>query len=483
MRVDFNGRILVIGCGYVARCSLPLILKHIAIKPENITVIDFVDPPNCVVPLVEQGVNYVKMRITHDNLSATLSAYTGTGDMVIDLAWNIDACEIIQWCHDNDVRYINTSVEVWDPFENAAEKTPQERTLYHRHMNIRAMKNTWLKKGATAIIEHGANPGLVSHFTKKALIDIAKQIIDDGKDQARIEIFKDLLDKKDFPKLSQQLSVKVIHISERDLQISNDPKKKDEFVNTWSIEGLYEESIAPSELGWGTHELEMPENAYTFSSGPQNQICLAQAGMKTRVCSYVPCGEIIGFIIRHGEAFTLSNHLTVMENNKPVYRPTVHYVYCMSDAAIASMHELEMRNFNLQEKQRIMTDEIIDGADQLGVLLMGHPYQSWWCGSILDIHESREILPHQNATTMQVAAGVISAMIWAIKNPEEGLLVPDDLPYEEILSYAQPYLGTIVSQAYDWNPLKVRSLLFEKYNAFEQDIDQDPWQFKNFIIG
>lgn len=480
MRVDFNGKILVIGCGYVARCTLPLIAKHIGVPLSHITVIDFVDPPECVHDLLEQGVHFMKLRITPDNLTSTLATYVQKGDMVVDLAWNIDAIEIIQWCHDNGVRYINTSVEVWDPYAGAENKTPQERTLYHRHMNIRAMKNSWKEKGPTIIIEHGANPGMVSHFAKKALSDIAKKYIADGKDPN--QTISKLLDKKDFPRLAQALSIKVIHISERDLQIANDPKKKDEFVNTWSIEGLYEESIAPSELGWGTHETELPENAYTFDYGPQNQICLAQPGMKTRVCSYVPCGEIIGFIIRHGEAFTMSDYLTVFEDGKPVYRPTVHYAYCLSDAAIASMHELEMRNYKLQEKQRIMTDEITEGADELGVLLMGHDYSSWWCGSILDIHESRELVPHQNATTLQVAAGVISAMIYAIKNPELGLLVPDELPYEEIVSYAEPYLGQIVSQDYDWNPLQTRSYLFEKYNEFDQDIDIDPWKFKNFII-
>jgi homospermidine synthase len=50
-----------------------------------------------------------------------------------------------------------------------------------------------------------------------------------------------------------------------------------------------------------------------------------------------------------------------------------------------------------------MTDEIISGADILGALVMGHPYQSWWCGSDLDIEESRRLVPHKNATTMQVA--------------------------------------------------------------------------------
>ena len=86
-------------------------------------------------------------------------------------------------------------------------------------------------------------------------------------------------------------------------------------------------------------------------------------------------------VIRHGEAFTISDYLTVWEDNKLVYRPTVHYAYCPSDSAINSLHELEMRQFKLQDKIRIMTDEIISGHDELGVLLMGHDYKGWWVGS------------------------------------------------------------------------------------------------------
>ena len=45
-------------------------------------------------------------------------------------------------------------------------------------------------------------------------------------------------------------------------------------------------------------------------------------------------------IVRHGEAFTMSDKLTVWKGGRAVYRPTVHYAYCPCDAAIASLHEV-----------------------------------------------------------------------------------------------------------------------------------------------
>jgi homospermidine synthase len=185
-------------------------------------------------------------------------------------------------------------------------------------------------------------------------------------------------------------------------------------------------------------------------------------------------------VIRHGEAFTLSDHLTVWDGSKALYRPTVHYAYCPTDAAIASMRETEMRQWNLQSDQRIMNEEIISGEDRLGVLLMGHPFKSWWCGSLLSINEARKLAPGQSATTLQVAASVYAAVAWAMANPEAGLMVPDDLPWREVLPLIEPYLGTIWSDAVDWDPLATRFDPFKGWNHREYD-ESDPWQFTNFL--
>jgi homospermidine synthase len=485
VKVKFNGKILVIGCGGVAQCFLPLLAKHLDMPKSKITVMDFEDKRQSIQGVIKSGVKYAIDRITQKNMAAKLAKHAGSGDMIVDLAWNIDCCEILQWCHDNNVLYVNTSTEVWDPYTQAENTPPVERTLYHRHMKLRAMLKTWKKKGASAVLEHGANPGLVSHFVKEALADIARKIIKEKPKDSRVKELKKYLKDGNSPKLAQIAGVKVIHISERDTQIANVPKEVNEFVNTWSIEGFYEEGVAPAEMGWGTHERTLPAGAHVHSSGPGNQICLAQMGCKTKVRSWVPCGEIVGMVVRHGEAFTISDHLTVWEGERPVYRPTVHYAYCPSDAAILSIHELEMRQFDLQKKQRIMEDEIVSGRDELGVLLMGHDFKSWWTGSLLDIDETRRLVPHQNATTLQVAASLLAAVVWMIKYPSLGVRVPDELPYEDILAVAKPYLGKCISQPVDWDPTMNRTdlRLFEKFNDAKQPSTEDMWQFKSFQIA
>jgi homospermidine synthase len=481
--LNFPNKVLLVGFGAVARCTLPILVKHIGIDPKQITILDFEPNEAALKPWIDQGMTFVKDRVTPDNLGSLLGQYLSPGGLLIDLAWNIDCNEIVQWCHDHGVLYINTSVEVWDPYAGAPNKHPTERTLYWRHMRLRRMIAAWSEPGPTAVVEHGANPGLISHFTKYALLEIADRALAESKfSGSQPEKIAHHRKAGEFNHLAHQLAVKVIHCSERDTQITNQPKQVNEFVNTWSVEGFREEGTTTAELGWGTHEKELPPFAYEHSDGPKSQICLARMGINTFVASWVPPDHnIVGMIVRHGEAFTITEKLTVWEDGKAIYRPTAHYAYCPCDSAIVSLYELRGRDYDLQPRIRIMTDEIISGADILGALVMGHPFQSWWCGTDLDIDESRRLVPHQNATTMQVAISVVAASMWMIENPRRGLCVPDDLPHDYVLGISKPYLGKFVSVASDWTPLKHYVNPFSGYNRPQLDLS-DPWQFKNFLI-
>ena len=479
-------RVLVLGCGSVAQCVVPLLVRDLAIPPSSVTVVDFTDNRERITSALTLGVNFELDRVTPENLDAFLSARVSEGDLLLDLAWNIDNCAILQWCRDHGVRYLNTSVELWDPYDEMTTTPPLERTLYVRHMNLRRMKASWPdNKGATAVLEHGANPGLVSHFTKQALTEIAARMLVDRLAGPNTEALERALADQRFNELAMLTGTKVIHVAERDTQISAVPKRTNEFVNTWSVDGFYEEGVAPVEMGWGTHERQLPRNAFAHSGeGPCNQICIARPGMETWVRSWVPSGEIRGMVIRHGESFTLCEHLTVNDQHgDPVYRPTVHYAYHPSDAAINSVLELRMRGWEMQPEQRILNDEIISGRDELGVLLMGHPYGSWWTGSLLSIEEARAVVPHQSATTVQVGASVIAAVTWMIENPNEGVCVPDDLPWDSLLNVARPYLGTMHSAPSDWNPVSSRRDLFAQFSDEASHVDAaDPWQFANFLV-
>jgi homospermidine synthase len=489
--IPFGGRLLLLGCGSVSRCLQPLLLRHLDMDLTKLTVLDFDDRAVPDADLLQAGASLARHRITPDNLGATLAGQLGPGDLLVNLTWDIDTGDLVQWCHDHGVRYVDTSVELWDnTFADHASTAPAERTLYVRHMALRRRAAAaWGARGPTAVVEHGANPGLVSHWTKVALTDIATTMLAEPERlpvplnphrRARLET---ALAAGDFARLAMETGTKVIHISERDTQISHRPKEVGEFVNTWSIAGFYEEGTATAELGWGTHERRLPPGAHTHADGPRNQICLARPGMDTYVRSWVPLGgQIDGMVIRHGEAFTISDHLTIWDGDRPRYRPTVHYAYLPTDAAMASLHECRMTGYRLQDRQRIMADDIVSGADELGVLLLGHDLGGWWTGSQLDIKEARELVPHQNATTLQVAASVLGAIAWMLRNPDRGFCVPDDLDHAEVLEVAGPYLGPCPSMPTSWTPLAQRGYPFEQVNG-TRPADDDVWQFTSFLVG
>ena len=478
---EFKNKVLIIGYGSVSNCTIPILFKHIKIPYSNITIIDFADKRKALKKWTDKGIRYYQERITPLNIAKELSKYVSPGGLIIDLAWNIGCTDILNWCHDNKVLYVNTSVEEWDPYADIHNKTPLQKSLYYRQMQIRTMTAKW-NHSNTAILDHGANPGLISHFAKKGIVDIAEKYLRDKAVPRNVKTnIERYLHERKYNYLAMEAGIKVIHCSERDTQITNRPKEVDEFVGTWSIEGLREEGISPAEMGWGTHETDLPPHAYVPRYGPKNQIFLPQMGMNTWVRSWIPHQEIVGMVIRHGEAFGISDCLTVRKNGSVVYRPTVNYAYMPCHETLSSLHELRCRSYELQPKQRIMSDEVTTGDDILGALIMGHKYNSWWTGSILSIDEARRLIPHKNATTMQVAIGVVSAAMWMIENPNKGVLIPDDLPYDHILSIAKPYLGKFVSQASDWTPVKNYQVFFKENPGAYLDT-KNLWSFKNFLF-
>jgi homospermidine synthase len=316
---------------------------------------------------------------------------------------------------------------------------------------------------------HGANPGLISHWVKQALVNIARDI------KGEVEIPRS---REAWARLAMELDVKTIHCAERDTQVANPGKRRFEFVNTWSVDGFIGEGSQPCELGWGAHEKHFPPDGMNHDFGCKAAIYLTRPGASVKVRSWTPAeGQYHGLLITHGEAISISDYFTVRENERVAYRPTCHYAYHPCDDTVLSVHELAGKGWIGQKNRRVLMDEIYDGVDELGALLMGHSKGAYWYGSQISVHEARKLAPHNNATSIQVAAGVMCGVVWAMKNPRSGVLDPDDLDFQHVLGMANPYLGNVVGVYSDWTPLVGRN------HPFAEDIDaSDPWQFKNFRV-
>jgi len=433
---EFGNNIIILGAGSICVALLPLLQKHIKCN-KDITIIssdrrnwDFTEKYN---------VNRLIEHITPNNYKDILQKYTSKGDIVINLTVDVSSKDLVYECQKNEVMYIDTCIQPWPGFFDNFNMNPSLRTNYSlREEMLKEKKNS--KEKATAILSHGANPGLVNHLVKEALIDIGKKLGFTNEPTTQLE----------WANLAKNVGLKVIHISERDSQFDLGGKNPDEFVNTWSVDGFIAEGILPAELGWGSHETNLPDNGVMHTYGRKSAIFLDNPGCATKVKSWAPnAKEFEGFLITHQESISLAEFLSITDS-KTVYRPTVHYAYHPCDQAVESLNELAL-NLKGQSQSRIMTDTIVGGMDELGVLLMG-AFGSYWVGSQLSIDETRSLIENNNSTSLQVVAPLYSAVLWMIDNTNEGILEPDDLPYDYIIKYSKPYLGKYTKEFSNWYP-------------------------------
>jgi len=469
-KYDFKGNILIVGFGSIGQGVLPLILRHFTVTPDRITIVTADKRGEDVAN--EYGVRFIVEPLVPDNYQTLMEKHLGAGDFLVNVSVDVSSAALIEYCQKNGILYIDTVMEPWLGFYVDPSLSVSQRSNYalrEMALNLRSLP----LKGPrpTAILAHGANPGLVSHFVKQALLNIAE---DTG---MKREMPKT---REAWARLAMELGVKVIHIAERDTQVSPVPKKMGEFVNTWSIDGFAAEGSQPAEMGWGTHEKKLPEDAREHDFGPQSAIYLERPGYATQVRSWTPTSEAqYAWVITHHESISISDYLTLKEGDRVVYRPTVHYAYHPCDGAVLSLDELASKNATLQKEQRLISEDVVPGGvDELGVLLMGHRKNAYWYGSRLSIDEARKCIPHNNATALQVTASMIGAMVWAIQNPTAGIVDADEMDHELLIKVARPYLGEVFGAYTDWTPIEGRGKLFpEKFDA------EDPWQFENFRVS
>ena len=464
---NFPGRLVMVGFGSIGQGVLPLILRHIALPPERITIVtaDELGKDEAV----EYGITRIVKPLTQENYRQVLEPMLGRGDFLLNLSVDVSSLALIKLAHEKGALYLDTCIEPWPGGYTDPNVPPALRTNYALREQAMEVRDAQ-KGGPTAVITHGANPGLVSHLVKQALLNIAADTsVDAGNPQTR----------EQWAALAAKLAVKVIHIAERDTQVANTPKKVNEFVNTWSVDGFVSEGQQPAELGWGTHEKELPPQGRRHEFGRQSAVYLLQPGAGTRVRTWTPkAGTFHGFLITHGESISIADYLAHREGDKVVYRPTVHYAYHPCDDAVMSVHEFAGRNWRLQDHKRILNKEILSGGiDELGVLLAGHKKNAYWYGSQLSIDEARKLAPHNTATSLQVCVAVLSGMIWAMENPNRGVVEPDEIDFRRNLEICMPYLGPVTGAYSDWTPL------FDRNRLFDEGLDKsDPWQFKNVIV-
>jgi homospermidine synthase len=460
------GKLVFVGFGSVGQGTLPLLLRHLDIRKDGVLIVNADE--GGAAEAAKYGIAYHVEPLTQANWRAVLDRVLEPGDFLLNVSVDVGSVDLIDYCLERSIAYLDTCIEPWLGGYTDQSVPPALRTNYALREQALALNEKHGKR-STAIVTHGANPGLVSHFVKRALLDLAR----DRKLDVAVPTSRE-----QWALLAERIGMKVVHVAERDTQFAIPQKRPDEFVNTWSVDGFVGEGAQPAELGWGSHERHFPVDGSEYDFGRRCAIYLNRPGVSVRVRSWTPLnGPFHGFLITHSESISIADYYTVRDGDRVRFRPTAHYAYHPCDGAVLSIHEFCGRNYQPQSRYRVLMDDIQGGIDELGVLLMGHEGGGYWFGSQLSVEEARKLAPYNNATTLQVAAGVLGAIVWACENPNAGVVDPDDIDFERVLEVARPYLGNLVGIYTDWNPLQARGELFP------EDVDAtDPWQFKNFRV-
>lgn len=452
---------MLLGYGCIGQGLTQPLLDRFDLQPEQITIIA---ADSDGLDIAEKfGITYIELPLKPENYEDVLKKYLKNGDWLINASVDVSSIALIEWCQSNEVLYLDTCVEPW-------VGGYKHHTSIDQATNYALRYQALAKQGkSTAVIAHGANPGLVSHFVKAGLLKLAE--------------IKGVVTWDSWASLAQKLGVKVIQIAERDSQITRHAPNDTTFFNTWSVDGFLSEAWQRTELGWGTHESTRPTGAHSHDYGDRSGIYLSSHSANVKVRSWVPsCGEQYAYLITHHESLSIANLLTIFDHAEqtPLYRPTVYFAYHPAEAAIASLEAWVARNYVSPDSKRVMREEIIDGHDELGVLFI-FDGGAYWYGSTLHIDEARKLAPYNNATSMQVVAGMLAALEWMHKNPSEGVVEAETMDFNAAMAVALPYLGHVSGVLTDWQPSLNGQLQFADF-VLTQNVDCSESSKRGFLF-
>src|SRR5579883_2294224 len=169
--VSFAGRVVMVGFGSIGQGVLPLILRHIDMPRENIVIVTAEERGREIA--AEYGVRFIVRPLTRDNYRVVLDSLVKAGDFILNLSVDVSSVALIKYAHAKDALYLDTCVEPWAGGYTDPSLSPSERSNYALRETALALAPKFAG-GPTALLTHGANPGLVSHFVKEALLKIAK---------------------------------------------------------------------------------------------------------------------------------------------------------------------------------------------------------------------------------------------------------------------------------------------------------------------
>lgn len=465
--IKFEGNIVQFGFGAVGKSFYEKVSKEIKFNENKYHVItrekcEF----QAFINLGGMVANFHVMDINKDNFEEVFGEYLKSGDLLIDFADTVGTRDICRWCAENDIMYLNTGEADWP--ENWY-------SIFNENRLKTAMKKKYNNK-YPIVLQHGNNPGLVSHFVKAGIEYIVNTQFKKSKE------LKELIKENKFNKVAQKLGIKMIHVNDIDLQEVNSNDENILF-NTWCIDSFFFEMLSESTVNVGTHEKIDFEDECKYLDKNDGFLEFKKLAVDTKCRTYYPNGEFEGFLVPHEETITIAKGLEVEENGEVIYRPTVMFLYSPCKSAQKYFEQAKVndylnpdpnqpldfenengeavvRGYTYPQKADIVYREnIANGTEYVGILLIGEKFEPVWVGNRIEMpylykHEKGSFW--QTPTITPVSMSALAGACWMLKNKDKGgIYFPDDIPdYKFIIKTAEKYISKTIYKTFDKETIK-----------------------------
>lgn len=429
-------KIMFLGLGVVPQSLIDILLKEKMFDPDDMIVID--KNEKMLDFFRSRGgkeENIHRMIINRDNYQEIFH-HLNRGDFLLDLANELDDFVLTEECTKRGIHFITTS-DGWFPVNNQANLDYEE----HLQETLKlARKNP---KTPTTVLNFGVNSGVINVLTKKALCDIVEE--DDTPFVAENrEHLKNLIKEDKFAQLARELRVTYLIESDYDTTETNITEPAPNTVySTWNAVDFYNEMDDRASMIVGT-EVKLSEalrrmgadvdQIYGFD--PDSRLLqLNFSGKFSKVKAVINDQIIEGCADDHEELHSMREYFSVWdEDGELEYAPSAMFVYLPCEIAVKTV-----RTENVDHYHVIALDEIVSGGEDIGMLVEGKNFKSRYVGTRAYVGDGCIGTP----VAFLVAVSIFAALKYIFKHPNEGILYPEQLDTEEVISYISPYLPVI----------------------------------------
>lgn len=465
--IRFDGHIVQFGFGAVGKSFYEKVAKEIKYDENKYFVITRDDYEfEAFVNLGGLVSNFIVSEVTRDNFKEVFEPYLREGDLLIDFADTVGTRDILTWCAERNVMYINTGEADWpDKWYCIFEENEWKNALKEQYAGS-SVKNRY-----PIVLHHGNNPGLVSHFVKAALEYIVTTQF------KRDRRMKELVRCGKFNELAQMLGVRMIHVNDIDLQQVKEVYSEKKLYNTWCVDSFWFEMLSEATMNIGTHERTDYVNACNFVDNEKGYLQFEQIAAEKRCRTYYPGGAFEGYLVPHEETVSIAKNLEVKEAGKVIYRPTVMFLYSPCEYARTYLNHAKVNEYPKPDTSKPMDceeqdgttiirgyvypseyeilyrEKIAAGTEYVGVLLIGEHFNPVWVGNRIEpsfLYKNKKNSYWQTPTITPVAMSALAAVCWMLQNKEKGgIYFPDDIPdYREIIKRAEKYISKTIYRTF-----------------------------------